>query len=394
MFPKKLQVKLDNRKNNNLLRSLPVSSQLIDFSSNDYLGFSTSEKINQNTLKLLEKSNQKNGATGSRLLSGNQLLFEKTEQFIAKNHLSEAALLFNSGYDANLGVFASVPQKGDYILYDEHIHASIRDGIQLSLAKAYKFKHNDLQDLQAICTRINDNFHVSNTEKPDIYVVTETVFSMDGDSPNIKKIADFCNKNNHHLILDEAHALGVFGFGLAQDQNLQEKVFARIVTFGKGLGCHGAVVLGSKKLKTYLINFARSFIYTTALPPHSVATILISYQELVFLNSGTLQKEKSKILKLRNNITFFQSEIKRQRIENYFIQSNSAIQCCVISGNNKVKKEASKLTKAGFDVKAILSPTVPKGKERLRFCLHSYNTQKEIQEVLNLLTEIVGYNKI
>jgi 8-amino-7-oxononanoate synthase len=207
---------------------------------------------------------------------------------------------------------------------------------------------------------------------------------MDGDSPNVEELVDLCEKYNCYLVIDEAHALGVFGDlgeGLIQYQGLQDKVFARIMTFGKGLGCHGAAILGSQELKSYLVNFARSFIYTTGLSPHSVATILIAYQYL--------KSEKEEIQKLKNNIQFFNQEKLQMGLKPMFVYSKSAIQCAIIPGNKKVKSIANQLQENGFDVKAILSPTVPEGQERLRFCLHSYNSEKEISEVLQLLSTFV-----
>lgn len=373
-FPKKLQQKLDNRNENQALRSLGKVTSLIDFSSNDYLGFATSETIFEKAHQFLLDSNIKqNGSTGSRLLSGNYQLYDKVEIFLAKTHQVESALIFNSGYDANIGFFSSVPQRNDVILYDEFIHASIRDGIQLSNAKAYKFKHNDIEDLVLVIER-NQN------ENSEIYVVTESVFSMDGDAPNLEKLVKICQKNNAHLIVDEAHAVGVFGTGLIQQFDLQNEVFARIITFGKALGCHGAAILGSKKLQQYLVNFARSFIYTTALPPDSLATIFSTYQYLV--SSSAVENSK-----LKGNIEHFISEVKRLQLN--FIPSCSSIHCCVIGGNKQTKNSATQLQQKGFDVKPILSPTVPQNQERLRFCLHSYNSTEEITNVLELLSTFV-----
>jgi 8-amino-7-oxononanoate synthase len=150
-FPKSLSEKLKLREETHALRKLPIDTNGIDFSSNDYLGFSQSEIIFEETHQyLITNEITQNGATGSRLLSGNHKIYQETEDFIAKFHKSESALIFNSGYDANLGFFGSVPQKGDLILYDELCHASIRDGIQLSNAKAYKFNHNDFEDLEKL----------------------------------------------------------------------------------------------------------------------------------------------------------------------------------------------------------------------------------------------------
>ena len=198
-LPKKLQEKLDQRVKSNSLRQLPRESFPIDFSSNDYLGFATSESIfNKTHQLLLDRNIQQNGATGSRLLSGNHELYREVEAQLCKFHNSEAALLFNSGYDANIGFFSTVPQRGDVILYDEFIHASIRDGIGMGHAKSYKFKHNNLTDLQE---RIQKVKQVNKTYQ-EIYVVTESVFSMDGDSPDLKALVALCKKEEVYLVID------------------------------------------------------------------------------------------------------------------------------------------------------------------------------------------------
>jgi len=377
-FPKALTQKLQQRQANFALRELPVSKNLIDFASNDYLGFASSDEIfNQTHEYLIQNSIRVNGATGSRLISGNHNLYPVAENAIAKFHEAPTALIFNSGYDANVGFFSSVPQRNDVILYDELCHASIRDGITMSTAKSYKFQHNDLDDLESIIIRCH-------TEPVEVYVVTESVFSMDGDCPNLEELIALCEKYDCHLVVDEAHALGVFGEsgeGLVQSLGFQNDVFARTITFGKGLGCHGAAVLGSDELKSYLVNFSRSFIYTTGLSPHSVATIFIAYQQL--------QKEKVAMQKLKQNIQYFNQVKTQNGLKSLFVYSKSAIQCAIIPGNEKVKSIAANLQKKGFDVKAILSPTVPEGQERLRFCLHSYNSEEEISNVLQLLSNFV-----
>ena len=381
LFPTALTQKLQQREASNALRKLPVSKDLIDFASNDYLGFSQSETIFNETHEYLLQNNIKvNGATGSRLISGNHNLYAITEEFIANFHQAPSALIFNSGYDANVGFFSSVPQRSDVILYDELCHASIRDGITMSNAKSYKFQHNNSDDLERIILQLT----TYNPQLTTLYIVTESVFSMDGDCPNLEELVRLSEKYHCNLVVDEAHALGVFGDsgqGLVQSLDLQDKVFARIMTFGKGLGCHGAAILGSAELKSYLVNFARSFIYTTGLSPHSVATILIAYQHL--------ETEKVAMQNLKRNIQFFNQEKMQLGLKPLFVYSKSAIQCAIIPGNEKVKSIANQLQEKGFDVKAILSPTVPEGQERLRFCLHSYNYEEEIYNVLRLLSSFV-----
>lgn len=375
-LPQNLIQKLENRKQNNSLRKLPVFNNLIDFSSNDYIGFSKSETIFKLTHAYLHENEIiQNGATGSRLISGNHPLYQIAENFIAQFHDAESALIFNSGYDANIGFFSAVPQRNDVILYDELSHASIRDGITMSNAKSYKFNHNDFEDLERLILKFPDT---------NIYIVTETVFSMDGDSPNLEELVLLAEKYKCNLVVDEAHSLGVFGEkgeGFIQYLNLHQRIFARIMTFGKGLGCHGATILGSSDLKEYLVNFARSFIYTTGLSPHSVATILIAYQHL--------QAEQETIEALRQNIIVFNQQKNLLGLKPMFVRSKSAIQSAIVPGNENVKKLAQQLQDKGFDVKPILSPTVPEGQERLRFCIHSYNSKEEINQVLELLRDFV-----
>jgi len=375
-IPENLIQKLENRKQNNSLRRLPSFNNLVDLSSNDYIGFSRSESIFKLAHHyLVENDIIQNGATGSRLISGNHSLYQIAESFISQFHESESALIFNSGYDANVGFFSAVPQRNDVILYDELSHASIRDGITMSNAKSYKFNHNDFEDLERLILKFPET---------NIYIVTETVFSMDGDSPNLEELVELSEKYNCYLVVDEAHTLGVFGEkgeGLMQYLQLHNRIFARIMTFGKGLGCHGAAVLGSLELKEYLVNFSRSFIYTTGLSPHSVSTILTAYQHL--------ETEKETIEKLRQNIVFFNQQKNLLGLKPMFVRSKSAIQSAIIPGNENIKRLAQQLQDKGFDVKPILSPTVPEGQERLRFCIHSYNSEEEINQALAFLRDFV-----
>ncbi|WP_378186237.1 aminotransferase class I/II-fold pyridoxal phosphate-dependent enzyme [Aquimarina sp. W85] len=382
-LPNRLQAKLDLRDENKSLRRLSERADLIDFSSNDYIGFASSKNIFDQTHQLLvTRKMYQNGATGSRLLSGNHDLYRETEDMLADFYNAESALIFNSGYDANVGFFSSIAQRGDIIFYDELIHASIRDGIKISNAKSYKFAHNNISDLQKRLQQNKSN-KKSSAESFEVYIVTESVFSMDGDIPDLQGFVTFCKENNCHLIVDEAHATGVFGkygVGILQGLGIENNIFARIHTFGKALGCHGAVILGSNELKKYLINFARSFIYTTGLPPHSLATIQSAHAALQTTDA---------IDRLTKNITFFNQNLDATNLKSRFIKSNSAIHCCIISGNEHVQNVARQIQKKGFNVKPILSPTVPVGEERLRFCIHAYNSKDEITNVLNLLATFV-----
>lgn len=379
-LPKKLESKLTERERNNALRKLSLPGSFVDFSSNDYLGLAQNEDAREIANVLADKYHGKNGATGSRLLTGNHSLYKDLEDYLAKHHRVESALIFNSGYNANVGFFSSVPQRDDVVLYDELIHASIRDGLQMGNAKHYKFSHNNLENLKEKILSLK----AKSESEMDIYVVTESVFSMDGDTPDLIAMAKLCQEHNCHLVVDEAHATGLFGKGrdLVCALGLEDQVFARIITFGKAMGCHGAAILGSNRLKEFLINFARSLIYTTALPPHAVASIWASYQVMEKMGEtlGRLLTEK---------ITFFKQEAQRLQLSNQFIASNAAIHCAVVPGNENVKAIANKLKEEGFDVKPILSPTVKVNEERLRFCLHSYNSKEEISRVLLLLKNLL-----
>jgi 8-amino-7-oxononanoate synthase len=367
IFPESLSKLLINRKEKGLLRQLKTNFPSIDFCSNDYLGFSKLLNNQQSTIN----NQQSLGSTGSRLISGNSNYIEEVEKEIAKFHSAESALIFNSGYDANLGLFSCVPQKGDLVIYDEFIHASIYDGIRLSHAKHYKFKHNDVSALKDLIERHKTDFQ-------NIYIAVESIYSMDGDaSPLLEITEQIKNENSIFLIVDEAHAIGVFGThgsGICNQLGIENDCFARIYTYGKAMGCHGAVVVGSNSLRDYLINFARSFIYTTALPKHSIDAINGAY---------ILLKKTEKIEQLHKNISYFISKTTRL---NNLIKSSSAIQCLVIGDNTKADGLENKLAQNNIYAKAIKSPTVKAGTDRLRFCLHSFNTKEEIDLLINTVT--------
>lgn len=352
-----LHKKLSERQDQHAYRTLKIVTGTIDFCSNDYLGIAAILKI---------KDTLKHGSTGSRLLAGNYALIEETEQFIASFHEAEAGLIFNSGYDANLGLLSCVPQRGDTILYDYLSHASIRDGIRLSFANAFSFQHNDLTDLESKLQKSTGN----------IFIVTESVFSMDGDTAPLKEISVLCEKYNAHLIVDEAHATGVIGTkgqGLVQSENLQAKCFARVHTFGKALGCHGAIVLGSQTLRNYLINFSRAFMYSTALPETSIEAIRSSYT----LFPG-MHEERKHLLKL---IRLFQESF----VSFTKLKTNTPIQGIIVPGNEQARMVANLLQSNNLDVRPILYPTVPKNSERLRIVLHAFNTIDELNTLTSLL---------
>jgi 8-amino-7-oxononanoate synthase len=258
--------------------------------------------------------------------------------------------------------------------------ASIRDVIQLSNAISRKYGHNDFEDLE----RLIQNPRPKTQDPTSIYIVTECVFSIDGDCPNLEELMRISEKHHCYLVVDESHALGVFaskGEGFVQMPGLQNPIFARILTFENALGCPGAVILGSVNLRDCLVNFAQSLEHITGLSLPSVARILTGYQQL--------NKDSAAVLKLRENIIHFNQEKNMLGLKPLFVHSKSAIQSAIIPGNENVVAIAQKLQEKGFDVKVELSPTVPEGQERLRFCLHSYNSEEEISEALRLLSVFV-----
>jgi 8-amino-7-oxononanoate synthase len=366
----RLSASLEKRISEKTFRSITLKSGLIDFSSNDYLGFARSAKLKEK-IKEYENTEQNllNGSTGSRLLSGNSAFAEELEKFIADYHNAEAALLINSGYDANLGLFSALGRKGDTIIYDELIHASVHDGMRLSKADCKPFAHNNTVHLEELLKQTTGQ----------IFVAVESVYSMDGDFAPLKEIAALCKKYNASLIVDEAHATGIFGEngkGRVCELGLKNDVFARLITYGKAIGCNGAAVIGSTLLKNYLVNFARSFIYTTAAPVHNLHAIKSAYDLLL--------KSEETISSLKKLIALFKQIIITVDGINLH-ESSSPIQSIIIPGNEKVRNVAEQIQEKGFDVRPLVSPTVPAGQERIRICLHAFNTEKEIEDLVSAI---------
>lgn len=362
---------LNDRRINHSIRSLKPESSLIDFCSNDYLGFARSFELKTNfELEFGKYPGYFLGSTGSRLLAGNSHFTEDLESEIASFHNAKASLLFNSGYDANIGIFSSLPQRGDTIICDQLLHASIIDGVRLSHATRYVFKHNDLNSLE-------EKLKIA---KGRIFIAIETVYSMDGDESPLREICELAEQYDAAVIADEAHAIGVFGRqgrGLIDELGLASKIFARVITYGKAMGVHGAAVLGSEQLRTYLINFSRSFIYTTASPFLNHLAVKVSYAYLQVKNH---QHD------LNERIAAFNTSLLPGINK---INSRSAIQIVIVPGNAEVRARAMTLQSSGFDVRPILSPTVPEGAERLRICLHNHNTLSEINKLCHILNQLL-----
>jgi len=364
-----LAEKLELRKEKNLLRKLKHANNLIDFCSNDYLGLTQDNILKQKIEKAFKDiKNSKLGSGGSRLLSGNSQLVEKVEQQLAKTHQSESALIFNSGYAANLSIFSSIPQKNDTIIYDELSHACIKEGARLSFANRLSFKHNDITDLEKKLEKA----------KGTKFIAVESIYSMDGDESPIDEILDIAKIYDANVIVDEAHSTGLWGEkggGFCVEKRVHDKVFARIHTFGKGIGAHGACIVGSDILKQYLINFARPFIFTTSLPDHNLITIQEAYKFIA--------KNPQRWISLKEKIKLFKSIVKVKSI-----QSNSPIQAILFPGNKNARKVSRLINNHGYDVRPILSPTVKAGVERIRVCIHDFNTNEDIIRLAKLINEL------
>ena len=348
--------------------------RLVDCSSNDYLGLARRDAAPLPSEKLT-------GATGSRLISGNSALAEAFEAFLADYHHTEAALLFNAGYDANLAFFSSVPQRGDVVLYDALVHASIRDGIRLGFAAAFAFRHNDTAHLAERLATLRSE--TPNATQRRIFVAIETLYSMDGDFAPVAAIASLCEAHDAALVVDEAHSTGVYGTGgRGYLHHIGERrVFARLHTFGKALGAHGAAWCGSDALRSFLINKAHAFIYSTALPPHAIATAWQAYRVLS-TEAHTRQQA------LYTNIGALHAALSPTPFATNHTLPPSPIYVHIVPTNARVTAAAAALQSAGFDVRAIRSPTVKAGAERLRVCVHSHNTPDEMTRLADALGKL------
>lgn len=374
--PSRLNLALDSalleRKRAGNLRELKITSSSRDFCSNDYLGFARNSAIITLSSQIFEHhANRALGSTGSRLISGNCQLAIELEDYLAQFHAAESATIFSTGYMANIAILSSLPTRHDTIIYDQFSHASIKDGARLSQAKSFSFEHNNCDDLESKLKR-------SCLKNSLVFVVVEALYSMHGDFAPISNVATLCTKYGACLVIDEAHSNGIIGpggQGLFQSLNLADNSTIRMHSFGKAIGSHGAAVLGSQKLKEFLVNFARPFIYTTALPPHSLASILAAYKNL--------QQAEELRRNLFNNIKLFNSALDLVN------DALSPIIPIPIPGNEKVSAAAQQLQDAGFDVRAIKSPSVALGSERLRISLHSFNTQEEILALAAKIKELL-----
>ena len=360
---------LEERKKQHLLRTLPLLPEGIDFYSNDYLGLAENADLTSMIEKSQKKSPMQNGATGSRLLSGNSEYIEDIEQKVAAFHNTESALIYASGYTANLGLISSLATRETTLFCDELLHASLIDGARLGHAKRVKFSHNELSNLN---TKLN-------RQSGQKVVIVESLYSMDGDVCPFTEFVDICEKNDALLIVDEAHSMGIYGngTGLVQELGLEQKVLARIMTYGKAPGIHGAAVVGPEWLRNYQINFSRSMIFSTAPASHHFAAIDALYKFLPGLSS---QRQS-----LNSIISYFVS--KRKDDKGNWLDSSTQIQSLIVPGNKQVIDKAEMLRAEGINALPIRKPSVAEGSERIRFCLHAFNTKKEIDKLFEVLRD-------
>ncbi|MEM7296943.1 MAG: 8-amino-7-oxononanoate synthase [Bacteroidota bacterium] len=362
------QKALQERKKQHLLRSLPLPPEGIDFYSNDYLGLAKCEVLHKRIEAEYQTLQGQNGATGSRLLSGNSKYAESVEKKVAAFHHAENALIYSSGYTANLGLISSLATKETTLIMDELVHASLIDGARLGRSQRVRFKHNNARELEKI---------LKGSTGQNI-VIVESVYSMDGDICPLEEVTSICSKYGTMLIVDEAHSMAIFGNageGLVEELNLEAKVLARIMTYGKGAGIHGAAVVGPEWLREYQINFSRSFIFSTAPTNHHFASISALYDHL-----PSIDKERSDLHEI---VSYFVS--KRKSHQGTWVKSNSHIQSLIVPGNSEVIKCGQKLREAGINALPIRKPSVPGGEERIRFCLHAYNTKEEIDQLFEVV---------
>jgi 8-amino-7-oxononanoate synthase len=357
---------IDARSEGRLLRSGKV---LLDFSSNDYLALSTHPTMKEAGQRAIEALGT--GATASRLLSGDLELHHELERRTAHFKGKPAALVLNSGYQANVGIISVLCQKGDLVLCDRLCHASILDGIRLSHAGFHRFIHNDMNHLERLLQK-------TQAQSGHRMVITESVFSMDGDRAPLKQIVELKERYGFSLYVDEAHATGVFGdhgAGVVEQEGITDQVDFIMGTFSKALGSFGAYVACSQLDKTYLINACRSFIYSTALPPAVIASNIAALK--------IIETEPERRTTLLRNAEQFRTALKAKGLE---VLGESQIIPVVTGETTRTLKVSQALQDSGCWVLPIRAPTVPAGSARLRFTVTHWHDQS----VLGPLSEQVG----
>jgi len=353
---------LNELRKNNLFRE-NIKENTLSFIINDYLGL-RNRKV---PFKIFSKFKKLFTSSASPLLGGYSNLKEAFSNYLKFLYKKEA-LIFNTGYSANLGVLSSLKHIDNLvILVDKLAHASIYDGILLSKKPFYRFFHNDVNHLEDLLKKLRKKYKY-------LYVITESIFSMDGDVAPIKDILELKEKYNFTLHIDEAHAFGIYGKNsLGIFENYKEKIDVITITFGKALGSFGSAVLASERFINFLINTSRSYIYSTHIPDINV---LISYLNFLYIRKTPSLKKR-----LFENIIYFRDTLKKA---GFIPLSNTPIQPIFI-GEKDIKEVLEKIKKMKVQISLIRSPTVPKGKERLRISLRRDHTKKDIDILIENL---------
>ena len=338
------------------------NKRILNFSTNDYLNLSNHPYVKEKAIKATEKYGA--GSGSSRLVSGTLSIHEELEAKIAHHKNYPDALVFGSGYMANIGIIPSLANRKDVIISDRLVHSCILDGIKLSGAKHVRFKHNDLISLK---TRLQECSDIQNKK----IIVVESVYSMDGDLAPLKEIFALAEKHNALLMVDEAHATGTIGNsgrGLINQLDLESKIPFAMGTMSKGIGSYGGFIACSNNFKKLLIQEASSFIYTTALPPSAISASIAAIE--------IMERESSLGLNLQKKSTKFRKIMNESGIDT--MNSKSQIIPIVIGDNQKTLNIAERLSKEGIIVGAIRPPTVPEGSARLRVSISLAHTEEDL----------------
>jgi 8-amino-7-oxononanoate synthase len=345
--------------------------EVINFSSNNYLGIANHSALASAAKEAIDRYGCGSGA--SRLISGNMTLHEELENQLAEFKDTEAALVFNSGFQANTGILSTLAGEGDAILSDELNHASIIDGCRLSRAKTIVYVHCDLGQLEEALKQAG-----SCRRK---LIVTETIFSMDGDEAPLTGIVELAEKYDAAVMVDEAHATGIFGpggAGVVSKLGLVDRVLVQMGTLGKALGGFGAYVAGSQALRDLLINRCRSFIFTTSLPPAIMAMAMAAID--------LVEREPERREALWNNCRLLSDGLKKMGFSLGEIQS--PILPLIIGDADKCMQFSEQLLERGVFAQGIRPPTVPLGTSRLRITLMATHTREHIQIALDAFKEV------
>ncbi len=344
----------------------------VDFASNDYLGLAESPELRAAAVAALERGVPV-GAGGSRLLRGNHPEHEALEAEAARFFGTESALFFGGGFVANTAIFSTLPQRGDLIVFDELIHASAHDGMRMSKAETRAAKHNDAQ---AFDDAIKDWRARGGTGQP--WIAVESLYSMDGDRAPLDDLASVARRHEAMLVIDEAHATGVYGAegrGLGAHLEGQAEVIS-LHTCGKALGVMGALVLSSTTIRDFLVNRARPFIYATAPSPLVAATVRAA------LDLAKRQPERRE--RLHALVDFAGREL---RAKTCIAPSESQIQPVIVGADARAVELANVMQARGYDIRAIRPPTVPEGTARLRLTITLNTDQAALAEVIAALRE-------